>query len=112
LGNTALANFGKLWAHLASAKFQYRLSIRGTDSRSCFGLAARYRQNRHDLDGLARKDGKVRVSLEHLRCSLERCSANHRKRGQQVGDLGNTAGVDFPGLAERTAHLDDGRLML
>jgi len=41
-------------------------------------LGARYRQNRHNLYGISRKDREVRMPLEQLGGSVMRFRANHR----------------------------------
>src|SRR5580692_9516052 len=75
-------------------------------------LAARDREHRHDLDGLAWKDRKMRMILEYLRGGLVRGCADDGKGGQQVADIGNAFRIDFLGLSERPAHGDDGALVL
>ena len=50
----------------------------------CCLLGARYRQNGHDLDGIAREDHKVRMLFEELGGSLVRIRANDRVGAQLI----------------------------
>ena len=54
----------------------------------------------------------MRMAFEHLCGGLLRGGANDRKRGQVVGDVGDPFRIDLLGFPERSAHLDDGGLVL
>src|SRR5262249_12570801 len=75
-------------------------------------LGARYRQNRHDLYGISRKDRKVRMPLEQLGGSVMRFRANDRVGAHRVAYVFDAALAHLLGFAERPAHIDDCRVML
>ena len=61
-------------------------------------LAARYRQHGHDLDGIARKDRKVRVILKEFGGGLVRVATHNHKSAHIVADV-----VDVGMLSEGQA---------
>src|ERR1035437_2603389 len=75
-------------------------------------LTTRDRQNRHDLNGFAGKDRKVRMVLEHPCRGFVRFGANDGKGAHLVADVGNAARADPLGLAKRSAHRGERGLVL
>src|SRR5262249_25716677 len=75
-------------------------------------LGARYRQNRHDLHGIARKDRKVRMLLEQLGGSVMRFRANDRVGTHRVAYVFDAALAHLFRFAERPAHPNDCSAML
>src|SRR5262249_35114955 len=75
-------------------------------------LGARYRQNRHDLHGISRKDRKVRMLLEQLGGSIMRFRANDRVGTHLVAYVFDAALAHLFRFAERSAHTDDCSVML
>ena len=69
-------------------------------------LTGRYRENRHDFDGFAWEDRKVRMAFKELRGGLVRVGADNREGAHLVGHILDAACVDLLGLAERPADLD------
>jgi hypothetical protein len=50
-------------------------------------LSARYGQHGHDLDGIAREDGKVRMPLEQLGGGLVRVRTHNRKSAYLIASI-------------------------
>src|SRR5258706_15021970 len=74
-------------------------------------LAAGYGQYGHDLDGIARENGKVRMLLEEPGGGLVRVRAHHRKGAQFVANVVDSALRDLLGFSQRSAHADYGSVM-
>src|SRR6516162_4191913 len=75
-------------------------------------LTGRYRENRHDFDGFAREDRKVRMVFKELGGGLVRGGADNPEGAHVVGPSLDAACVDLLGLAERPADLDERGVML
>src|SRR5262249_92776 len=75
-------------------------------------LGAWYRQNRHDLHGISRKDRKVRMLLEQLGGSVMRFRANDRVGTHRVAYVFDAALAHLFRFAERPAHPNDCSAML
>src|SRR5262249_29458233 len=96
------------WAWWLSSHWIAERVIDRTDARS----AARYRQHRHDLNGFAREDREMRMVLEQLGGCRVRLRTHHHEGAHRVAHIRNAALRDLFGLAERSAHGENGRMVL
>src|SRR5258708_34303066 len=71
-------------------------------------LAAGYGQYGHDLDGIARENGKVRMLLEEPGGGLVRVRPHHRKGAQFVARVADSTLGDLLGFPQWSAHADLG----
>src|SRR5450631_2448591 len=80
--------------------------------RAVRSLSAWYGQHGHDLDGVAREDGKVRMPLEEFGGGLVRVRAYNRESAHVIVRIIDPALRDLLGFAQRSAHGDDDGVML
>src|SRR6202521_1614351 len=74
-------------------------------------LSAWYGQHGHDLDGIARENGKVRMLLEEFGGGLVRVRSHNRKSAHVIARIVDPALRDPLGFPQWSAHGDNGGVM-
>src|SRR5882672_5236824 len=88
------------------------LQVPATAPRTCVPLSAWNRQHGHDLDSIARENGKEWMLVEELGGGLVRISAHNRERAQAIAYIVDPSLRDLLGLPQWSAHADNGGVML